>query len=716
MKNVMIRFVAILLAFQGFVAAQLLTVEPAHASAAPDVIINEVMWMGSFQGITNRADDEWIELRNTTEAPIDISGWTLSNTGLGAIPNGSVIPAEGFFLIANYSAESASSVLDIEPDWVSSSIVLSNTCTAIELALPDMTVADTMGCGSGYFAGTNNTAGQFRAAMERNIEIGDGTLAGSWHTAVGFANLDAIAVGHTAATPQIANDVTPADETAATVNDGQAADVEWSDSLATASANWDGFTDPESGLSGEYNVELLDSTDAVIDSALVSDTSHTFGSLTLSEGEMYHFAVTAINGVGLESLEAVSNGFTIDTANPDPASNPTVSDVASDNGGSVLVQWDASPSMDEIAYRVDYNKVGGGSVQSQDAGSLLEVTVNGLENGPVVYEFTVVAIDFSGRESLVNPTVQGSALDNIAPMLDPTKLVVAQNKPGTNDMVSGGAGFSTEAATVTVFDRHPTDPVAVVIASVQTGTGFGFDAVSIGDNRYGMVWLQLVDAGGNASTVTSIANDIVGPGAPTITSGKVTCKSISCRVELNWAAPADSTEYVVEYGSGVNITRTAPIANTTLILDLPANGSHQSFVVYALDQFGNSSAKSNSFSASLVAGVVTSGSLNGGALEISTAALEGSKETLQSTAPTTPAKLVPTAQAADDEADTAVAGQQDWLRIVIVVILLLIVAGGFYSLSRSMQAGPLDAPAPPAKKAAAAKGTKSKRQKRGSRR
>ncbi|MCD6334669.1 MAG: lamin tail domain-containing protein, partial [Candidatus Latescibacteria bacterium] len=42
------------------------------AAASGDVVINELMWMGS----TASSADEWIELRNTTDSEILLSGWT----------------------------------------------------------------------------------------------------------------------------------------------------------------------------------------------------------------------------------------------------------------------------------------------------------------------------------------------------------------------------------------------------------------------------------------------------------------------------------------------------------------------------------------------------------------------------------------------------------------------------------------------------------------
>lgn len=66
------------------------------------VVINEIMWMGSAED----PEDEWIELRNTTQHEIDISGWNLQQGGKGKgsgehieIPSGYTLPAGGYFLI-----------------------------------------------------------------------------------------------------------------------------------------------------------------------------------------------------------------------------------------------------------------------------------------------------------------------------------------------------------------------------------------------------------------------------------------------------------------------------------------------------------------------------------------------------------------------------------------------------------------------------------------
>jgi hypothetical protein len=49
-------------------------VPPALPAEPGDVVINEIAWAGTLAS----ANDEWIELYNTTTGKADITGWTLS--------------------------------------------------------------------------------------------------------------------------------------------------------------------------------------------------------------------------------------------------------------------------------------------------------------------------------------------------------------------------------------------------------------------------------------------------------------------------------------------------------------------------------------------------------------------------------------------------------------------------------------------------------------
>jgi len=76
--------------------------QPSHSK----VIINEVAWMGSASspqvGGTSSANDEWVELKNISQANIDISGWQLLDKDEQikiTFPSGSKIPSSGFYLL-----------------------------------------------------------------------------------------------------------------------------------------------------------------------------------------------------------------------------------------------------------------------------------------------------------------------------------------------------------------------------------------------------------------------------------------------------------------------------------------------------------------------------------------------------------------------------------------------------------------------------------------
>jgi hypothetical protein len=163
-----------------------------------DVVINEIMWMGSSASIA----DEWVELRNTTSNSIDMTGWILEGAASTAItiPSG-IIPANGFFLISNYSETSSSSILNVSSDLVTTAIQLDNTGLQISLKNPSNSIIDTADDGSGVpFAGSNGTP---KKSMERNSVPGNGTQASNWHTASSQVNLDPTA--SESATPKAVN-------------------------------------------------------------------------------------------------------------------------------------------------------------------------------------------------------------------------------------------------------------------------------------------------------------------------------------------------------------------------------------------------------------------------------------------------------------------------------------------------------------------------------
>ena len=153
-----------------------------------DVVINELMWPGSYFHPT----DEWIELRNMTDFEVDLSGWQLTKLtqcGEGherlmlTIPDGKTIPAHGFFLISNFDKDA--SRINVDPDLVDEDVYLQDCFLQVKLYKGDWqnpdNLVDTADDGScipaagwhGWF---------YHLSMERDDIPGNGELSKNWHT------------------------------------------------------------------------------------------------------------------------------------------------------------------------------------------------------------------------------------------------------------------------------------------------------------------------------------------------------------------------------------------------------------------------------------------------------------------------------------------------------------------------------------------------------
>lgn len=129
------------------------------ATNLKDVVINEVMWMGS---VANTAD-EWIELYNTTGSAVSLTGWTLvRNTTVFNLSG--TIPANGFFLI-----ERAENNTDVPSDLLLSTMSLTNTGNTLKLVDGASVTIDSLSCGAGWYAGSNTPP---KYSMERRVYLG----------------------------------------------------------------------------------------------------------------------------------------------------------------------------------------------------------------------------------------------------------------------------------------------------------------------------------------------------------------------------------------------------------------------------------------------------------------------------------------------------------------------------------------------------------------
>lgn len=162
-----------------------------RAADGPPVVISELMWMGSPQS----SSDEWIELRNMTDAVVDVGGWRLTRLSSGneaamvTIPAGKTIAARGLFLISNFAVDSASTSLSVAPDLVDPAVSLLNTGLQIKLYDAPGNVIDVADDGTGTPLAGTYESGKAYASMARNGVPGDGTKQGTWHAssvAIGF--------------------------------------------------------------------------------------------------------------------------------------------------------------------------------------------------------------------------------------------------------------------------------------------------------------------------------------------------------------------------------------------------------------------------------------------------------------------------------------------------------------------------------------------------
>jgi len=167
-----------------------------HDPDPGDVVINELMWMGS----AGNTADEWLEIRNMTDSPVNLSGWQLTKKlttdGTEALmftfSAGTTISANGFLLISEF--DKANSGINVDPDLTAGTgsdnngdFALANDNLQIKLYDSDFSTGvliDTADDGNGVpMAGLDSLDGSaVYYSMERNAIPGNGVDASSWHT------------------------------------------------------------------------------------------------------------------------------------------------------------------------------------------------------------------------------------------------------------------------------------------------------------------------------------------------------------------------------------------------------------------------------------------------------------------------------------------------------------------------------------------------------
>ncbi|MEK7637918.1 MAG: lamin tail domain-containing protein [Patescibacteria group bacterium] len=189
------------------------TPTPTPPIGTSHVVINEIAWAGTAAN----ASDEWIELYNSGDAVVDLTGWRLvsQDSKPDIALSGSILAGE-YYLIGRSTNEPIS---DIPSDLLVSfgggaGAGLSNGCESLELRDATGNSMDLVNCRAegGWYAGTDSQGGHPYATMERISATSLGTDPANWATNNGVitTGMDADSPPNPIkGTPKFKNSVTP---------------------------------------------------------------------------------------------------------------------------------------------------------------------------------------------------------------------------------------------------------------------------------------------------------------------------------------------------------------------------------------------------------------------------------------------------------------------------------------------------------------------------
>lgn len=157
---------------------------PAMAASPGSVVINEIAWAGS----ADSSSDEYIELYNTTNQAVDLTGWKIDDdNGASTYSLSGTIAPHGYYLIED--GEDA-----VNPNVADAVINLSlaNTGDSLELLDESGTSIDVVNStGGAWFAGSSTV----NSTMERIDALAGGDLAGNWMAGTGAGSLATASLG-----------------------------------------------------------------------------------------------------------------------------------------------------------------------------------------------------------------------------------------------------------------------------------------------------------------------------------------------------------------------------------------------------------------------------------------------------------------------------------------------------------------------------------------
>jgi len=154
-----------------FRSGEYVEVRPISEFPSPgELLLTEVMWMGSYNGEISLANDEWIELYNHSSQTLRLEGVQLVGAGIGGqtitIPADYLLPPFTFFIVKKVGVDN--SQLARNGDWVTSQLSLSNSDATLRILSLTGEILDQLPTGK-WQAGTNDTVNHIRASAQRTF-------------------------------------------------------------------------------------------------------------------------------------------------------------------------------------------------------------------------------------------------------------------------------------------------------------------------------------------------------------------------------------------------------------------------------------------------------------------------------------------------------------------------------------------------------------------
>lgn len=275
---------------------------------------------------------------------------------------------------------------------------------------------------------------------------------------------------------------------------------------------------------------LLRSSSGLAGSFVEVDRSPTspFTSAGLTRNSTYHFALMAVDKVGLESPPtAAVSVLTVDTLAPDAPVLASVTVLGV--GNSVVLNWTAAGD-DLAGFRLYTDLTGGWIAALQVGGSVRTAIIGNLTDGQLTH-FRVAAFDLGARQGADSNALAATPGDTVRPAA-PTTLLLVAPPTGAVLILSWTAPADSDVVLYKVWYIDPTVSANWVLAGTSTAATFTHAPVKNGATyRYQVSALDEVpNESPPSESVSGTARDTVAPSAPIILTGRAVTNDVTFAV------------------------------------------------------------------------------------------------------------------------------------------------------------------------------------------